>query len=70
MDGQRKRTRPVGVERHRGESTGVGLTLRAVPVAAAVVRDGWTVATVDALTASTVTQRLAALRFFYTQTIS
>src|ERR1035437_3730210 len=30
-------------------STGVGLTLRAVPVAAAVVRDGRTVATVDAL---------------------
>ena len=29
--------------------TGVGLTLRAVPVAAAVVGDGWTVATVDAL---------------------
>src|SRR5450631_81571 len=28
---------------------GVGLTLRAVPVAAAVVRDGRTVATVDAL---------------------
>src|SRR5450755_1554318 len=28
---------------------GVGLTLRAVPVAAAVVRDGWTVATGDAL---------------------
>ena len=30
-------------------STGVGLTLRAVPVAAAVVRDGRTVATGDAL---------------------
>src|SRR5208282_1326051 len=30
-------------------STGVGLTLRAVPVAATVVRDGRTVATVDAL---------------------
>jgi hypothetical protein len=30
-------------------STGVGLTLRAVPVAAAVLRDGRTVATVDAL---------------------
>jgi len=30
-------------------STGVGLTLRAVPVAAAVVRDGRTEATVDAL---------------------
>ncbi len=30
-------------------STGVGLTLRAVPVAAAVVRDGRTVATVGAL---------------------
>ena len=30
-------------------STGVGLTLRAVPVAAAVVGDGWTLATVDAL---------------------
>src|ERR1019366_4073932 len=30
-------------------STGVGLTLRAVPVAATVARDGRTVATVDAL---------------------